>query len=312
MSRCGHGSDEMTRIDVPDEDCRRHGSVYDLAGAYDIVYRDAAARGGVSGCRHEVAVATGSPLLTGSAAADRTRLPADVDLAWAQQEVKRRHSSLPASTRRSRSSATSPPEPPRRPCWRSSRRNGRSAGHRAAARRCRCGGRHSGRADPRFRHRPRPRHVERRARGRDGLQREQWLERGLTPPDATLLGQAFLDPCHPRSSGLAATASRRAQPATCRALADQVGGCRASEAQLPAWLDAAATRPRVYLTLGTDVATATDEILRRTRRGDRRSRRGRAAAVGSTGDPAMLGELPDMRRTASSSTTRPTSFAGSI
>ena len=30
-----------------------------------------------------------------------------------------------------------------------------------------------------------------------GYQRERWLERGLTPPDTKLLGQALLDPCPP-------------------------------------------------------------------------------------------------------------------
>ena len=48
-------------------------------------------------------------------------------------------------------------------------RTGRPACHRAAARRCRRGGRHSGRADPRLRHRARPLHVDRRARPRDPL-----------------------------------------------------------------------------------------------------------------------------------------------
>ena len=30
-----------------------------------------------------------------------------------------------------------------------------------------------------------------------GYQRERWIERGLTPPDTKLLGQALLDPCPP-------------------------------------------------------------------------------------------------------------------
>lgn len=86
-----------------------------------------------------------------------------------------------------------------------------------------------------------------------GYQRERWLERGLTPPDTKLLGQALLDPCPPSLQLPYDDAPR----IPIRSVA-----WRGAEAALPAWLVEPGRRPRVYLTLGT-VSFGAVEVLRR-------------------------------------------------
>ncbi len=60
---------------------------------------------------------------------------------------------------------------------------------------------------------------------------------------------------------------------------------------VPAWLDAPATRPRVYLTLGT-VAYGAVDVLRRAVLETAAHDVDVLVAVGPEGDPALLGELP--------------------
>jgi hypothetical protein len=60
---------------------------------------------------------------------------------------------------------------------------------------------------------------------------------------------------------------------------------------VPAWLDAPATRPRVYLTLGT-VSFGAVEVLRRAVLETAAHDVDVLVAVGPEGDPALLGELP--------------------
>jgi hypothetical protein len=115
-----------------------------------------------------------------------------------------------------------------------------------------------------------------------GYQRERWLQRGLTPPDTKLLGQALLDPCPPSLQLPYADAPR----IPIRSVA-----WRGSETALPAWLINPGPRPRVYLTLGT-VSFGAVEILRRAASEIATLDVDLLVAVGPEGDPAALAELP--------------------
>jgi UDP:flavonoid glycosyltransferase YjiC (YdhE family) len=115
-----------------------------------------------------------------------------------------------------------------------------------------------------------------------GYQRDRWLERGLAPPTAKLLGQAFLDPCPPSIR----TPSDDAPSLPIRSVAWRAPGGR-----LPAGLEKPAERPRVYLTLGTVSFTAV-EILRRAAHEIAALDVDLLVAVGPDGDPAVLGDLP--------------------
>jgi hypothetical protein len=115
-----------------------------------------------------------------------------------------------------------------------------------------------------------------------GYQRERWLQRGLTPPDTKLLGQALLDPCPPSLQLPYADAPR----IPIRSVA-----WRGSETALPAWLVDPGPRPRVYLTLGT-VSFGAVEILRRAASEIATLDVDLLVAVGPEGDPAALAELP--------------------
>ena len=115
-----------------------------------------------------------------------------------------------------------------------------------------------------------------------GYQRERWLQRGLTPPDTKLLGQALLDPCPPSLQLPYADAPR----IPIRSVA-----WRGSETALPAWLVDPGPRPRVYLTLGT-VSFGAVEILRRTASEIATLDVDLLVAVGPEGDPAALAGLP--------------------
>ncbi|HYI53236.1 MAG TPA: glycosyltransferase [Microlunatus sp.] len=115
-----------------------------------------------------------------------------------------------------------------------------------------------------------------------GYQRERWLQRGLTPPDTKLLGQALLDPCPPSLQLPYADAPR----IPIRSVA-----WRGSETALPAWLVDPGPRPRVYLTLGT-VSFGAVEILRRAASEIATLDIDLLVAVGPEGDPAALAELP--------------------
>lgn len=120
-----------------------------------------------------------------------------------------------------------------------------------------------------------------------GYQRELWLQRGLTPPDAKLLGQAVLDPCPP-SLQLPSEAAPADEPPR---IPIRSVAWRAAETPLPGWLTAGAVRPRVYLTLGT-VSFGAVDVLRRTASEIAALDIDLLVAVGPEGDPALLGELP--------------------
>lgn len=243
---------------------------------------------------HDVVVATGAPLLNGLPLRTIPGLPPEVDLAWAEQEVRRRHPTLTgfdvtlAMFGDVTAGATTPTM------------------LEVLA---------SERADLLV---TEPLHVGAAVAGdilgvptldfAIGLapfmstavhafatryQRERWLERGLVPPDAQLLGQAFLDPCPPslRAASLQ-TPSRRAPSGDAPTLPIRSVAWRPFEADLPGWLEAPATRPRVYLTLGT-VSYGAVEILRRTALEIAALDVELLVAVGPAGDPALLGELPD-------------------
>ena len=66
---------------------------------------------------------------------------------------------------------------------------------------------------------------------------------------------------------------------------------RAAETPLPGWLTAGATRPRVYLTLGT-VSFGAVDVLRRAASEIAALDVDLLVAVGPEGDPTLLGELP--------------------
>ena len=118
-----------------------------------------------------------------------------------------------------------------------------------------------------------------------GYQRNMWLQRNRTPPEADgLLAAALINPAPPT---LRQPSAGETMTVPIRSVAYNEAG-----AEVPAWLTATPTRPRVYLTLGT-VSFGAVEVL------------GRAIAeiaplavdvlvtVGPEGDPASLGEVPD-------------------
>ncbi len=115
-----------------------------------------------------------------------------------------------------------------------------------------------------------------------GYQRERWLERGLTPPDTKLLGQAFLDPCPP---------SLQVPYADVPRIPIRSVAWRGAEAALPPWLAEPGQRRRVYLTLGT-VSFGAVEILRRAASEIATLDVDLLVAVGPNGDPAVLAGLP--------------------
>ena len=118
-----------------------------------------------------------------------------------------------------------------------------------------------------------------------GYQRDTWLQRNRTPPEANgLLAAALINPAPPT---LRQPSAGTTMTVPIRSVAYNEAG-----AEVPAWLTATPARPRVYLTLGT-VSFGAVEVL------------GRAIAeiaalavdvlvtVGPEGDPASLGEVPD-------------------
>ncbi len=115
-----------------------------------------------------------------------------------------------------------------------------------------------------------------------GYQRERWLERGLTPPDTKLLGQALLDPCPPSLQQPYDDAPR----IPIRSVA-----WRSAATALPAWLTEPGPRPRVYLTLGT-VSFGAVDVLRRAASEIATLDVELLVAVGPEGDPAALAGLP--------------------
>lgn len=112
--------------------------------------------------------------------------------------------------------------------------------------------------------------------------RSAWLERGRPVPSGSMLGQVLIDPTPPALRG---SGELRRQPIRSRAYAPP-------DATVPDWLREPATRPRVYVTLGT-VSFGAVEILGRAVREAASHDAEVLVAIGPGGDPAALGELPD-------------------
>ena len=233
---------------------------------------------------HDVVVATGAPFLDGLPVRTVPGLPAEVDLSWAEQEVRRRHPDL----------------------------------HGFEAAQAMFGDVTAGattttmlevlaaeRADLLV---TEPLHLGAAVAGdllgvptlvfaiglapfmastlhpvTIGYQRERWLERGLTPPDSKLLGQALLDPCPP---------SLQVPYDDVPRLPIRSVAWRGTAAALPRWLTGPGPRPRVYLTLGT-VSFGAVDVLRRAASEIAGLDVELLVAVGPDGDPAVLAGLPD-------------------
>jgi UDP:flavonoid glycosyltransferase YjiC (YdhE family) len=115
-------------------------------------------------------------------------------------------------------------------------------------------------------------------------QRDSWLRRNQTPPkEDGLLAAALINPA-PASVG---RTDIGVPTIPIRSLA-----YNESSADVPDWLRAARTRPRVYLTLGT-VSFGAVEVLSRAISEIAPLDVDILVAVGPEGEPAALGELPD-------------------
>ena len=119
-----------------------------------------------------------------------------------------------------------------------------------------------------------------------GYQRDMWLQRDRTPPEGNgLLAAALINPAPPTLRQADATTGpspfRSARwPTTSPA------------PEVPAWLIATRTRPRVYLTLGT-VSFGAVEVLSRAVAEIAALDVDVLVTVGPEGEPAALGEVPD-------------------
>ncbi len=119
-----------------------------------------------------------------------------------------------------------------------------------------------------------------------GYQRDTWLQRGRrTPPEGNgLLAAALINPAPP-------TLRRQGDDETVTIPIRSVA-YNESSAEVPPWLTARRTRPRVYLTLGT-VAFGAVEVLSRAVAEIAALDVDVLVTVGPEGEPAALGELPD-------------------
>jgi hypothetical protein len=118
-----------------------------------------------------------------------------------------------------------------------------------------------------------------------GYQTAAWTERGQTPPDTGLLAAALIDPAPPTLKAFGGETS--AGSIAIRPVAYNEG-----DAGVPGWLTMPATRPRVYLTLGT-VSFGAVEVLQRALGEISATDVEVLVTVGPEGDPSLLGELPD-------------------
>jgi hypothetical protein len=118
-----------------------------------------------------------------------------------------------------------------------------------------------------------------------GYQRSMWLQQGRMPPAGNeLLAAVLINPAPPTL--------RQASAGETRTIAISPVAYNEASAEVPAWLTATRTRPRVYLTLGTVSFGAVDVLSRAV---------AEIAAfdvdvlvtVGPEGEPAALGEVPD-------------------
>jgi UDP:flavonoid glycosyltransferase YjiC (YdhE family) len=118
-----------------------------------------------------------------------------------------------------------------------------------------------------------------------GYQRDIWLRRDRTPPEGNgLLAAALINPAPP---SIGRTSGTGVPMIPIRSVA-----YNESNADVPAWLKAPRTRPRVYLTLGT-VSFGAVEVLSRAITEIAPLDVEILVAVGPEGEPAALGELPD-------------------
>jgi MGT family glycosyltransferase len=118
-----------------------------------------------------------------------------------------------------------------------------------------------------------------------GYQRDTWLQRDRTPPEAkSLLAAALINPAPPSLKGPEGTGTP--------SIGIRSVAYNESTAGVPAWLTAERTRPRVYLTLGT-VAFGAVEVLNRAIAEIAPLGVDILVTVGPEGEPAALGEVPD-------------------
>ncbi|WP_225753948.1 glycosyltransferase [Actinotalea sp. Marseille-Q4924] len=114
---------------------------------------------------------------------------------------------------------------------------------------------------------------------------EAWRRRGRRPPeDVVLLGRGLLDHTPPSLRGLGAALDATRFPVRPVPYAE-------GSATVPAWMTAPASRPRVYLTLGT-VSFGAVDVLRRAVQEISSLDVDLLVVVGPEGDPAALGAVP--------------------
>jgi hypothetical protein len=118
-----------------------------------------------------------------------------------------------------------------------------------------------------------------------GYQRSMWLQQGRTPPAGNgLLAAVLINPAPPTL--------RQASAGETRTIAIRPVAYNEASAEVPAWLTATRTRPRVYLTLGT-VSFGAVEVLSRAVAEIAAFDVDVLVTVGPEGEPAALGEVPD-------------------
>ena len=110
------------------------------------------------------------------------------------------------------------------------------------------------------------------------------LQRNRTPPEADGILAALINPAPPT---LRQPSAGETMTVPIRSVAYNEAG-----AEVPAWLTATPTRPRVYLTLGT-VSFGAVEVLGRAIAEIAALAVDMLVTVGPEGDPASLGEVPD-------------------
>jgi UDP:flavonoid glycosyltransferase YjiC (YdhE family) len=118
-----------------------------------------------------------------------------------------------------------------------------------------------------------------------GYQRSTWLQRDRTPPAGNgLLAAALINPTPPTL--------RQASAGETRSIPIRPVAYNEASAEVPPWLRATNTRPRVYLTLGT-VSFGAVEVLRRAVAEIAALDVDVLVTVGPEGEPAALGQVPD-------------------
>ncbi|HEU4545883.1 MAG TPA: glycosyltransferase [Microlunatus sp.] len=232
---------------------------------------------------HDVVVATGAPFLDGLPVRTVPGLPAEVDLAWAEQEVRRRHPDLHGfeATLAMFGDVTAGATTPTMLEVLAAERADLLVTeplHLGAA----VAGDLLGVPTLVFAIGLAPFMASTLHPVTIGYQRDRWLERGLNPPDTNLLGEAFLDPCPP---------SLQVPRDDVPRLPIRSVAWRGTAAALPSWLTEPAPRPRVYLTLGT-VSFGAVDILRRAASEIAGLEVDLLVAVGPDGDPDVLAGLP--------------------